>query len=637
MTLLILPLRNQGFDDDFAYIQTAINLNKTGVLRISDWASATMVFQPYWGSLFYTIFGHNITSFHISNIVLFYFGLIFFYLLLKRLKLNEFRSTIFSLVLLSSPWVFNFVFTFMSDTFYVSLAIISLYWYTRGLQDNNKFSLFLGSLFSGFAFLTRQIGITIPIAIFIVYLYQAAINKVFDFKKILWSLLPVAIIVMLYFSWLNHVGLTAYQYVTIGPKFKKDFLSIIFPFSPGHIGGVNSFYIEFSVQRLSAYINVLISCIFPVVLIYKTNIKNIFKFIKENLLGLTITGAGLALIYHINTVYKNKFTSRPPSSIIYSYNYLFDWNKVWPLVFWLAIPFVALLLWFLVRKLFSFVFIKRKRTYNKLFRVLLTILFAGTLYFLSIVIKQSFPVSFRIGSNSEIYPFFADLNGYISILKDRNLTKELLHGSWFFLITFLSSVIVFVYALTHLKINKLHTSKLPILLICLVSVGHFILVLIAAYFFWEEYIIQMTPFIILGIAYLTQKIELNKFFTYLVIIYMLFFSVQTTRNRYQTIGVKWELATKLVNEYHVNPLNVSESGWGWRPWWFFESTFAEKVKQAGGNKYKVANIGDGWNDLKVSGDTFDVVEISKEDSKYIMVSDPFWTFWQWRRYAIVKN
>lgn len=276
--LLMLPLRNQAFEDDFAYIQTVDHLFETGKFKISDWASVTMVFQPFWGVLFYNILGPTIKSLHFSNVFLFYFGLIAFYFLLKRLKLGELRATIFTLLLLLYPWVFHFLYSFMSDVFYISLSIISLYFYIRGLQESSLLSLLLGSTFAGLAFLTRQIALVILIAMFLVLAYQNLVNRKIILTTFIYSLLPGSLIILLYLIWLNRVGLTAFQYITIGPNFKKQFISQIFPFRPGQVGATNTFYIEFLTQRVSGYLNVLMDHYFPFFLYFRLNQKQLLDY-----------------------------------------------------------------------------------------------------------------------------------------------------------------------------------------------------------------------------------------------------------------------------------------------------------------------------------------------------------------------
>ena len=84
--ILMLPLRNAAYLDDFAYIKNAEEFVLTGNLRITDWASTALVFPVVWGALFAKIFGFSIRILHLSNIVLFYFGLLAFYGILRNLK-----------------------------------------------------------------------------------------------------------------------------------------------------------------------------------------------------------------------------------------------------------------------------------------------------------------------------------------------------------------------------------------------------------------------------------------------------------------------------------------------------------------------------------------------------------------------
>lgn len=633
--LLMLPLKNQGFEDDFAYIQTTNNLFKTGVLRISDWASATMVFPPVWGVIFFKLFGQSITVLHLSNIVLFYFGLICFYKLLKKIDIEEGRATIFTLILMSIPWVFHFVYSFMSDTFYVSLLIISLFYYIKAFQEKNYFSAFLGSAFAGLAFLTRQIAIVIPISLILVFIFNFIKYKKIEIPLILSSLLPVFITLILYYSWLDNVGLSAFQYLTIGPKFKKDFLLIIFPFKIGQIGGVNSFYIEFLSQRLTAYINVILSVLFPLIFLYKIKIKEIFAFVKENFKHILVAVGLTTFIYLVNFFYKQKFTSVPPSGIIYRQSTLFDWYIVWPYIFWFALPFLLGLVVLIFKRTFNHIFTKKHSINLTFFRnFVLFFLLIFFLMFLNMTMK-TYPSYFSINSfEQNLNPLVFKISAFLEIYKTKEMVIELFKGSWFFYLTIYSFLIFMVYLLTHYKLKKIDKSSSKLLFLGLAFIGHFVLVLIFAYFYWEEYIIQLSPFIVIGIAYSTKKFELQKLGVIAVTIYMIFFSIMTTRHRYQRVGATWETATILVNEYQVSPLNVTEAGWGWRPWWYFESTFAEQVKKAGGNKYAVSRIGGEWNEMRDDGPAYNINETSvgsNDDSSAFLKSEPYWVFWGWKR------
>ena len=73
--LYMLPLRNQAFQDDFAYHLTAKNYYETGIIKLSDWGSASLISQIYWTTLFTKVFGFSMKIDHLSTIVLFFIAI----------------------------------------------------------------------------------------------------------------------------------------------------------------------------------------------------------------------------------------------------------------------------------------------------------------------------------------------------------------------------------------------------------------------------------------------------------------------------------------------------------------------------------------------------------------------------------
>ncbi len=101
--IVMLPLYNKAYLDDFAYAQTVRNFVNTGILKISDWTAVTLIFQVFWGALFSRIFGFSLASLQLSTIVLLYFGLVAFYFILREIQLDDTISALFTLALLSFP------------------------------------------------------------------------------------------------------------------------------------------------------------------------------------------------------------------------------------------------------------------------------------------------------------------------------------------------------------------------------------------------------------------------------------------------------------------------------------------------------------------------------------------------------
>ena len=52
VVLLMLPFREVGFSDDFAYHHSVGYLVNEGVLKINNWSATSLIFQVIWGAIF---------------------------------------------------------------------------------------------------------------------------------------------------------------------------------------------------------------------------------------------------------------------------------------------------------------------------------------------------------------------------------------------------------------------------------------------------------------------------------------------------------------------------------------------------------------------------------------------------------
>ena len=170
--LLILPHLNFPFNDDWGYALLTKGFVETGSFTFFNWCDPTMIFLVCWGAIWSWLFGFSMTSLHISTVVLSIGAAIAFYLTLKRFGLDESVSIAGTLILLFNPIFFFNSFTFMTDVPFVGITLLTLYFYLRYYQTGKSFYLILFSIFSVFAFLIRQVGLSITLAVFIFELFR---------------------------------------------------------------------------------------------------------------------------------------------------------------------------------------------------------------------------------------------------------------------------------------------------------------------------------------------------------------------------------------------------------------------------------------------------------------------------------
>jgi hypothetical protein len=199
---IISPFFECCLDDDWAYARGVKNLLDTGKLELSDWCAATSVFPTYWGGFFSLLFGFSFSILRISTLILSLIGAIAFYLLLKEFGLKENRCILGTLCLVLNPIYFFLSYTFMTDVPYISLMLLSALFYLKGIRRDNNLWLFMGSILATCSFLTRQLGIFIPVAL-LVYLI---ISKKFTRKGAFAIAVIPLLCLVLYGIWFTFLG-----------------------------------------------------------------------------------------------------------------------------------------------------------------------------------------------------------------------------------------------------------------------------------------------------------------------------------------------------------------------------------------------------------------------------------------------
>ncbi|GEM_PF-970767 len=202
--IIVNPVGNFPLDDDFAYGRTALNFFN-GDYRLSGWISATVVFQTFIGVLFSLPFGFSFTALRFSSIFMAFLGVAAAYLTLKELRFGEKLSALGAFALLFNPLYFSKAFNFHSDIHFTAVMLLSVLFYVKAVNRGNSLPfLFLGSLFSVFAILTRQNGVFIPIAV-VIYLWLNRAKRTFSFAHFsVVALIPLAVF-MAYEYWFYFV------------------------------------------------------------------------------------------------------------------------------------------------------------------------------------------------------------------------------------------------------------------------------------------------------------------------------------------------------------------------------------------------------------------------------------------------
>lgn len=231
-TTLIIPTMTQiATTDDWGYTRSVEILLDEGRLTVLPAVAATAVFQILWGALFGFVFGMSLAMMRIATLVMVALGAVALYALCRELGVSKGRSALGTAVWLFNPLTFVLSYTFMTDPYFTSLLIISTAFYVHGIHrlpgpdgigtdataaparagwvGAGSWSVIAGAIVAGCAFLTRQQGALIPMAVvlFLIaghHLWPSRRRR--DYVRMLLLLLrvggPTALILVGYYLWL---------------------------------------------------------------------------------------------------------------------------------------------------------------------------------------------------------------------------------------------------------------------------------------------------------------------------------------------------------------------------------------------------------------------------------------------------
>jgi len=167
LALVVNPLGEFPLNDDWSYCRNVYDLAVHGILRFNDWTAITLIAQTLWGTLFCKIFGFSFTVLRISVLIAGWGGMIAFYLLLRRMVMNEVLAFWFTLMLTFNPLYFSLSYTFMTDVPFIASILCASWFYFRYYEEERIRYLFYATSFALIATLIRQLGIAIVVAAFL--------------------------------------------------------------------------------------------------------------------------------------------------------------------------------------------------------------------------------------------------------------------------------------------------------------------------------------------------------------------------------------------------------------------------------------------------------------------------------------
>ncbi len=172
LVVAVDPLHNFPVSDDWEYARTAQTLLATGQFVRSPLVQATAFFPAVWGALFSAALGATFTALRLSTLPLGLGAVLAFYGALGELGFDSGRRLLGALTLMVSPLFVFFTHSFMTDVPFLFWLLAGLWLSLRALRLERPGLALAGSVCAALAFLTRQLGLALPLALAIVILAQ---------------------------------------------------------------------------------------------------------------------------------------------------------------------------------------------------------------------------------------------------------------------------------------------------------------------------------------------------------------------------------------------------------------------------------------------------------------------------------
>lgn len=166
LLVAVPPAGEFPIDDDWVYARAVQTLLETSRLEVPAWTAASLALQTLWGALFASVFGFSHLTLRCATLTLSAVGALGCYALLRPM-VGRGWALVGGLLLLANPLYVTLSYSFMTDVPFLAFALWSLVCYTRAIESFRPRPgwIVAGSLLAGCAFLVRQLGAALPLAL----------------------------------------------------------------------------------------------------------------------------------------------------------------------------------------------------------------------------------------------------------------------------------------------------------------------------------------------------------------------------------------------------------------------------------------------------------------------------------------
>jgi hypothetical protein len=166
--LLVWPVGDYAFNDDWAYFTSLERLADNGRIEILDWNPMSLVGHLVWGELFTALFGFSFTVTKLSVVALAMIESVVLLRLLRWCGVASGLAVIAVAAVFFNPVHFVHVFSFQTDVPAVAWEVVAVFCYVRAIGESVRPRpgwLLGGALAVAQAYLIRQSAVVIPAAL----------------------------------------------------------------------------------------------------------------------------------------------------------------------------------------------------------------------------------------------------------------------------------------------------------------------------------------------------------------------------------------------------------------------------------------------------------------------------------------
>ncbi|TAG58929.1 MAG: hypothetical protein EAZ27_01185 [Cytophagales bacterium] len=168
----IQPFGEFPLNDDWCYAIPVRDLLNGEPLKLVNWGSMTLVTQILWGFLFGKIFGFSFFILRLSVLSLHLVSSLLLHKILST-QIDSKNAIIFTVLYVLNPLIISLSNTFMTDVTFLSLTIITIYFYIKYSENTYQILNFIFSIIlTILLILTRQIGVFLPLSFLLISLFS---------------------------------------------------------------------------------------------------------------------------------------------------------------------------------------------------------------------------------------------------------------------------------------------------------------------------------------------------------------------------------------------------------------------------------------------------------------------------------